>query len=102
MAASLKPISSTTAMKTLFLTTVAFAALIMIAPIGTAHADVDAWTKEHGRQFEARWRNNPKAGSPQWHAEMRQFCKEGEMHQYDIGVWSAKDAIEAMDRCNSW
>jgi hypothetical protein len=39
MAASLKPISSTTAMKTLFLTTVAFAALVMIAPIGAAHAD---------------------------------------------------------------
>jgi hypothetical protein len=38
MAASLKPISSA-AMKTLFLTTAAFAALIMIAPIGTAHAN---------------------------------------------------------------
>jgi hypothetical protein len=42
MAASLKPISST-AMKTLFLTTVALAALIMIAPIGTAHAGTAWW-----------------------------------------------------------
>jgi hypothetical protein len=41
MAASLKPISST-AMKTLFLTTAAFAALIMIAPVGNAHAQVAA------------------------------------------------------------
>jgi hypothetical protein len=38
MAASLKPIRST-AVKTLFLTTAAFAALVMVAPIGKARAD---------------------------------------------------------------
>jgi hypothetical protein len=49
MAASLKPLSST-AMKTLFLTTAAFAALIMIAPIGNAHAEfVHGWV--NGQPF---------------------------------------------------
>jgi hypothetical protein len=38
MAASLKRIRST-AMKPLFLTTAAFAALVMITPVGTAHAN---------------------------------------------------------------
>jgi hypothetical protein len=88
-------------MKTLFLTTAAFAALVMIAPIGTAHADIDEWTKEHSRQFEARWHNH--AGGAQWREEMRTFCKEGEMHQYDIGVLDMRSAIQNMDgRCNSW
>ena len=38
MAVSLKPIRGT-AMKTLFLTTAAFAALVMVAPVGSAHAN---------------------------------------------------------------
>ena len=76
------------------------AALALLGAPVAAHADLDAWTKEHGRQFEARWHGH--AGGAQWQKEMVQFCKEGEMHQYDIGVDSAKDAIEKIGHCDKY
>jgi hypothetical protein len=42
----------------------------------SAHADLNDWSKQHTRQFEAKWRNNPK--------EIREFCKERQIHQYDL------------------
>jgi hypothetical protein len=42
----------------------------------SAHADLDDWTKQHMRQFEAKWGNNPK--------EIRESCKERQIHQYDF------------------
>jgi hypothetical protein len=76
------------------------AALALLGAPVAAHADVDAWTKEHGRQFEARWHNH--AGGAQWQKEMVQFCKEGAMHDHDIGVFDADYTLRAMDRCNGW
>jgi hypothetical protein len=78
------------------------AALALFGAPVAAHA-TDEWTKEHGDQFDARWRHDPTAGvSPQWQAARRQFCKEGEMHQYDIGVDSGKDAIEKIGHCDKY
>jgi hypothetical protein len=90
----------TTTMRTLFLTTATFAALVMIAPVGKAHADLDAWTKEHGRQFEARWHGH--AGGKQWQKEMVKFCQEGFMHDYDIGVFDAVSTAERLKDCDGW
>ena len=50
-----------------------------------AHADLNDWSKQHTRQFEAKWRNNPK--------EIREFCKERQIHQYEFGVLPADGLV---------
>lgn len=81
---------------------VLIAALALVASPVVAHADVDAWTKEHSRQFQERWRNDPTAGaSAQWRAAYCRFCKEGVMHDFEVGVFPRDYTIEAMDRCNT-
>jgi hypothetical protein len=80
------------------------AGLTALSFCGAAEA-MDQWTRDHSDRFVERWahRTGPNgAGGPQWRKEMVQQCKEGEIHQVEIGVDSLNDAVEKFDRCNEW
>jgi hypothetical protein len=72
-------------------------ALLAVMLTTSAHADLDAWTIKHGRQFKARWHGH--AGGVQWQKEMVKFCQEGFMHDYDIGTF---DAVSTAERLKNW
>ena len=81
---------------------VLIAALALVASPVVAHADVDAWTKEHSRQFQERWRNDPTAGTSLRGAPHTTGSAKSVMHDFEDRRVPALDyTIEAMDRCNT-